>query len=322
MITAPTRPLTRAPRSVPAVELRARRAWGNRLFRGLTTTAAGVIGVVLAGVAGFLLVRAWPALTAPSTALSGTTGGVSLTQYVAPLLFGTVLAAMIGLMIALPMSTGIALFITHYAPRRLANSLGYLIDLLAAIPSVVFGLWAMGFLQPLLTPVFETLSTHHGFLPFFANYQAPARNILAAGIVLAIMILPIITATMREVFLQTPVLQQEAALALGATKWEMIRSTVLPFGRSGMMSAAMLGLGRALGETMAVLMVLSPGVAINFHLLQPGQHNTIAANIAAHFPESSGMAVSVLIATGLLLFALTLIVNIVARRIVKPGRPA
>jgi len=289
---------------------------GNRIFAGLSTTAAIVIVVVLAAVAIFLLMRAWPAITSPTEAIAGTTGGVSFWAYVAPLAFGTVLASVIALALAVPLSVGIALFISHYAPRRLAQGLGYLIDLLAAIPSVIFGLWAMGFLQPIISPAFEWLSLHFGYLPFFSDYQAPARNILAASIVLAVMILPIITATTREVFLQTPTLHEEASLALGATRWEMIRQAVLPFGRSGIMSAAMLGLGRALGETMAVLMVLSPGMAINLNLLQPGQHNTIAANIASQLPESSATAVSVLIATGLILFALTLGVNLLARGVI------
>lgn len=289
---------------------------GNRIFAGLSTTAAIVIVAVLAAVAIFLLLRAWPAFTSPADVIAGTTGGTSFWAYVAPLAFGTVLASVIALALSVPMSIGIALFISHYAPRRLAQGLGYLIDLLAAIPSVIFGLWAMDFLQPILDPIFAWLSANLGFLPFFADYQAPARNILAAGLVLAVMVLPIITATIREVFLQTPSLQEEASLALGATRWEMIRQAVLPFGRSGIMSASMLGLGRALGETMAVLMVLSPGMAMNLNLLQPGQHNTIAANIASQLPESSGVSVSVLIATGLILFALTLAVNLAARKVV------
>lgn len=315
------RPTRRVPTEQPPQEPLAltgnrRGALGNRIFAGISTGAAIVILIVLAAVAGFLLVRAWPALTVPVDQIAGATGGKSFWAYVAPLAFGTVLASVIALAVAVPLSIGVALFISHYAPRRLAQGLGYLIDLLAAIPSVIFGLWGMAFLQPVIDPLFQWLSTHLGFVPFFADYQAPARNLLAAGLVLAVMILPIITATTREVFLQTPRLHEEASLALGATRWEMIRQAVLPFGRSGIISAAMLGLGRALGETMAVLMVLSPGFAINFNLLQPGQHNTIAANIASQFPESSGVAVSVLIATGLILFALTLGVNLLARWIV------
>src|SRR5690625_1673956 len=143
-------------------------------------------------------VRAWPALTVPVDEVAVATGGKSFWAYVAPLAFGTVLASVIALAVAVPLSIVVALFISHYAPRRLAQGLGYLIDLLAAIPSVIFGLWGMAFLQPVIDPLFQWLSAHLGFLPFFAHYQAPARNLLAAGLVLAVMILPIITATTRE----------------------------------------------------------------------------------------------------------------------------
>jgi len=291
---------------------------GNRIFSGISTGAGMVILIVLAAVAIFLLYRAWPALVASHEELEGVgfMQGRNLWEYVAPLLFGTVLSSTIALVTAVPLSIGIALFISHYAPRRLAQGLGYLVDLLAAIPSVIYGLWGIQWLQPVLHPLFEWLSANLGWIPLFADYQAPARNIMTAGLVLAIMVLPIITATIREVFLQTPRLHEEASLALGATRWEMIRQAVLPFGRSGIISASMLGMGRALGETMAVLMVLSPGLLINFFLLQPGQHQSIAANIAAQLPEASGIGVDVLIATGLILFVLTFAVNLVARWVI------
>ncbi|MEE6281913.1 phosphate ABC transporter permease subunit PstC [Georgenia sp. MJ170] len=291
---------------------------GNRVFAGLSTGAGVVILITLAAVAIFLLIRAWPALVAQHEAFDdiGFMRGANLWEYVAPLLFGTVLSSVIALVVAVPLSIGIALFISHYAPRRLAQGLGYLVDLLAAIPSVIFGLWGIQWLQPVLHPLFTWLSENLGWIPLFSDYQAPARNLMTAGLVLAIMILPIITATIREVFLQTPRLHEEASLALGATRWEMIRQAVLPFGRSGIISAAMLGMGRALGETMAVLMVLSPGFAINFFVLQPGQHQSIAANIANQFPEASGLGVDVLIATGLMLFVLTFGVNLVARWVI------
>ncbi|WP_405002515.1 phosphate ABC transporter permease subunit PstC [Georgenia satyanarayanai] len=309
------------PTPSPTPALRAGRTpgkLGNRLFAGISTGAGVVILVILAAVAIFLFVRAWPALVASRDELAevGFMQGRNLWEYVAPLLFGTVLSSVIALVVAVPLSVGIALFISHYAPRRLAQGLGYLVDLLAAIPSVIFGLWGIQWLQPVIDPLFAWLSEHLGWIPLFADYQAPARNILTAGLVLAVMILPIITATIREVFLQTPRLHEEASLALGATRWEMVRQAVLPFGRSGIISAAMLGMGRALGETMAVLMVLSPGFLINFNLLQPGQHQSIAANIASQFPEASGTGVDVLIATGLILFVLTFGVNLLARWVI------
>lgn len=291
---------------------------GNLVFKGFSAGSGILIVVLLGLVAAFLLYRSWPAFTASAEQIAGVgfMNGEDLLGYVAPLAFGTVLSSLIALVIAVPLSIGIALFISHYAPRRLAQGLGYLIDLLAAIPSVVFGLWGIQFLAPLVDPLFQWLSDNMGWFPPFSDYQAPARNIATAGIVLAVMILPIITATIREVFLQTPKLHEEASLALGATRWEMIRQAVLPFGRSGIISAAMLGMGRALGETMAVLMVLSPGFLINLFVLRPGQHQSIAANIASKLPEASGVGVDVLIATGLFLFLLTFVVNFVARAVI------
>ena len=310
-----------APPEGPGTKIRTGRTpgrLGNRVFAGISTGAGLFILAILAAVAAFLFIRAWPALVAQPESFAGVgfMRGGNLWSYVAPLLFGTVLSSAIALVVAVPLSVAIALFISHYAPRRLAQGLGYLVDLLAAIPSVIFGLWGIQWLQPALHPLFVWLTDRLGWIPLFSNYQAPARNILTAGLVLAVMILPIVTATVREVFLQTPRLHEEASLALGATRWEMIRQAVLPFGRSGIISAAMLGMGRALGETMAVLMVLSPGFAINLFLLQPGQHQSIAANIASQFPEASGMGVDVLIATGLILFVVTFGVNLLARWII------
>ena len=293
----------------------------GRVFRWAATGAGALILVVLAAVALFLVLRAWPAMSTRASVLADEISwfpdDANLLQFVGPLVFGTLLAAAIALLIAMPVSIGISLFISHYAPRRLANGLGYVIDLLAAIPSVVYGLWGGLWLVPLLAPVWAWLSDTLGFLPLFAGPASdPPRVILTVGIVLAVMILPIITAVCREVFLQVPTLHEEAALALGATRWEMVRIAVLPFGRPGIISASMLGLGRALGETMAVLMILSPGALYSFALLRVGQHQTIAANIALQFPEADPLGVSTLIATGLALFVITLAVNMAARAIV------
>ena len=275
---------------------------GNRIFTGLSFGAGTFIMVVLALVAAFLIREALPALTASRETLESVSfmRDRGLWGYVAPLVFGTLLSSTIA----------------HFAPRRLAQALGYMVDLLAAIPSVVFGLWGFLWLVPLLDPLNTWLSEHLGFIPLFADYTAPAKNITTASLVLAVMILPIITATIREIFLQTPTLQEEASLALGATRYEMIRQAVLPFGRSGIISASMLGLGRALGETMAVLMILSPGMGLNLRVLQAGQHQTIAANIASQFREAYGLSVNVLIATGLVLFIITFAVNSLARWII------
>jgi phosphate transport system permease protein len=290
---------------------------GDRVFAHLTRGAGVLILVVLAGVAVFLVTEAVPALVAPASALPG---GRTLVASIAPLVFGTVLSAVIALVVATPLAVGVALFTTHYAPRRLAQTLGYLVDLLAAVPSIVYGLWGAAVLGPASVGLATWLSRWVGWLPFFAGpVSATGRTMLVAGLVLAVMILPIITAVSREVFRQTPTLHEEAALALGATRWEMIRMAVLPFGRSGVISGAMLGLGRALGETMAVAIVLSVSGGVTVNLISSGNPATIAANIALQFPESSGVAVNVLIASGLVLFVITLLVNAAARAIVNRG---
>jgi phosphate transport system permease protein len=254
-------------------------------------------------------------MSAPSEELGG---AANFLVYVAPLAFGTLLAALIAMLIAAPLSIGVALTLSHYAPRRVARPLGYVIDLLAAVPSVVYGLWGIAVLGPALVPLYAWLEAHFGWLPFFAGpASATGRTILTASIVLAVMALPIITAIAREVLAQTPRLHEEAALALGATRWEMVRMAVLPHARSGIVSAIMLGLGRALGETMAVAMVLSASGVVSFNLISNTNPSTIAANIALKFPESTGLQVNALIATGLVLFVITFAVNSVARAIVS-----
>jgi phosphate transport system permease protein len=291
---------------------------GDRIFFGLATGAGILILVVLAGVAAFLIIEAAPALVAPRSVMPG---GVGFVAYVVPLIFGTLLAALIALIIATPLAVAVALFITHYAPRRLAQGLGYVIDLLAAVPSIVYGLWGAYTLALASVPLTQWLEANLGFVPLFAGpASATGRTMLVASLVLAVMILPIITAVSREIFLQTPKLHEEAALALGATRWEMIRMAVLPFGRSGIVSGAMLGLGRALGETMAVATVLSVSGGITFNLISTGNPSTIAANIALQFPEASGLMNNVLIATGLVLFLITLAVNSLARFIINRRR--
>lgn len=275
-----------------------------------------MILVTLAAVAIFLIVQSVPAFFATSENASILPD--NFWTYVWPLIFGTVWAAVLALVISLPLSIGIALFISHFAPRKLASVLGYIVDLLAAVPSVVFGLWGIGVLAPAAQPVYVWLNTYLGWIPLFGGVTSgTGRTILTAALVLAVMVLPIMTAICREIFLQAPVLHEEAALALGATRWEMIRIAVLPFGRPGIISAAMLGLGRALGETMAVAMVLSATGLVTFRLLTSENPSTIAANIALKFPEAYGTNINVLIATGLILFIVTLLVNALARWIVS-----
>jgi phosphate transport system permease protein len=219
------------------------------------------------------------------------------------------------MVLATPLAVGIALFVSHYAERRVGTAIGFVIDLLAAVPSVIFGMWGWTVLAPNLVPVFRWLSENFGFVPFFDSASATGRTLLTASVVLAVMILPITTSVSREVFLQTPRLHQEAAYALGATKWEMIRTAVLKFGMPGVIGGTMLGLGRALGETMAVTIILSPG-GLTTNLIDSG-NNTIPAEIALNFPEAAGLRLSELIAAGLVLFAITLAVNLIARWIVE-----
>ena len=210
-----------------------------------------------------------------------------------------------------------ALFITHIAPPELALTLGFFVDLLAAIPSIIYGLWGIFVLGPAAVPVMKWLEEKLGFIPIFEGpASATGRTMLVVGLVLAVMILPIVSAVAREVFSQTPRKLQEGAQALGATRWEMIRMTVLPFGKSSVICGAMLGLGRALGETMAVTIILSVSGGVTFNLISQANPSTIAANIALNFPESSGLAVNLLIATGLVLFAITLVTNFLARLII------
>lgn len=290
---------------------------GDPVFRGFATGSGITILVILAAVATFLVGLALPALLAdPKTLQFG--DGTGFWSYALPFAFGTVWAAVLAMLMAVPVAVGIALFLTHYAPKRVSAVFGYIIDLLAAVPSVVFGLWGIAVLAPALRPPFLWLETYLGWIPLFSGpVSGTGRTMMTAAIVLAVMVLPIITALSREVFLQTPTLHEEASLALGATRWEMIRQAVLPFGKPGIISACMLGLGRALGETMAVAMVLSGSAIISFKLLTSQNPNTIAANIAQSFPEAHDIGRNQLIATGLVLFVITLAVNVIARWIIS-----
>ena len=296
----------------------------DKVFRWVAFACGTLILVVLAAVFLFLFFRAWPLIGGDQNANKATiesfTGSKAhnFWQYVGPLAFGTILVAALALLIAFFVSVGIALFISQYAPKGLATALSTIVDLLAAIPSVIYGLWGGIVLVPAIYPFWNWVAKYLVWIPLFKGPAAnPARTVATVAVVLAVMILPIITSMARDVYLQTPRLQQEAALALGATKWEMIKLAVLPFGKSGVVSASMLGLGRALGETMAVLMILSPGLHYSFKILQASQNQTIAANIAAQYPEANSLGVSTLIGTGLVLFLITFVVNFIARKITQ-----
>ncbi|GAA4233255.1 phosphate transport system permease protein [Streptosporangium album] len=272
----------------------------------------------MAAIAVFLVVEAIPALQANKgsffTTLTWEPNG-SQAFGIGALAFGTVISALLALIMAVPVAVGVALFISHYAPRRLAGVLGYVVDLLAAVPSVVYGLWGVVFLVPFMQGPSEFLNEYLGFIPLFGGDIVTGRSMLTASIVLAVMILPIVAAISREVFLQVPRAHEEAALALGATRWEVIKTAVLPFGRPGVISASMLGLGRAMGETIAVALIFPATFGISFQILTP-QGNSIAANIANGFGEATPVGRGALIASGLVLFIITLLVNMGARLIV------
>ncbi len=295
-----------------------RRSRGEAPFRYASTGAGVLLLAIMAAIAVFLVVEAVPALQANKGSFFGTlTWDPNNSQSfgIAALAFGTLISSLLALVMAVPVAVGVALFISHYAPRRMAGVLGYVIDLLAAVPSVIYGLWGVIFLVPFVQGPYEFLNEYLGFIPLFGGDAVGGRSIMTASIVLAVMILPIIAAISREVFLQVPRMHEEAALALGATRWEVIRTAVLPFGRPGVISAAMLGLGRAMGETIAVALIFPVTFGISIQVLVP-QGNSIAANIANGFGEATPIGRGALIASGLVLFVITLIVNSAARLIV------
>lgn len=294
---------------------------GDLVFSGLSRSASVLLLGVIVGIAAFLFSRTLPAVQADSvnffTERTWFPDSEPAVFGIAALAWGTLLSSVIALALAVPVAIGIALFIAHYAPRRLAAGLGYLVDLLAAVPSVIYGLWGLGFLVPHMVGLSGFLAEHVRWIPLFATPDAQTyrQTMFNAAVVLAVMILPIVSAVTREVFLQVPRAHIEAALALGATRWETMRMAVLPFGRSGMISASMLGLGRALGETVAVALVLSTTYDISWHILQPGG-NTFAANIALQYGYAQKVGIDALIASGMVLFVITLLVNMGARWII------
>lgn len=302
---------------------------GDRVFEFLSTASATLITVLIAAIGAFLIWRAIPSLSRNTEGFLGfftytgdwNTSNTEAMQFGIPNLFAvTVLISVVALLIAMPVALGIAIFLSNYAPKAAVKPLGYLVDMLAAVPSIVYGLWGWQVLGPALATFYEWLHGWAGGFFLFATYSnspsfATGRNILTGGIVLAVMILPVIAATAREVFVQTPRGQIEAALALGATRWEVVRMTVLPFGLSGYISGSMLGLGRALGETMALYMVVSPSSAFRFSLFDGG--TTFATAIANAAPEfNDDIRAGAYIAAGLVLFLLTFVVNSIARAIV------
>jgi phosphate transport system permease protein len=312
----------RWPAPAPLLWGSAKPSRGDRMFRGLAEGSGVLIVVLIAAIGLFLLMRAVPAL-ARNQVNFFTYGGNWDTANTAAMRFGvfdlvqvTVMVALFALVLAMPVALGIAIFLSQYSPRRVTGPLAYVVDLLAAVPSIIYGVWGLYVLAPQLRPIATWLNGHLGGVFLFATGNVSVSGggtIFTAGIVLAVMILPIITAVTREVFMKTPQGHIEAALALGATRWEVVKTAVLPFGRSGYISGAMLGLGRALGETIALLVILrGTQAAFGWSLFDGGY--TFATKIAATAYEFNNQyKAGAYIAAGLVLFVLTFLVNAMAR---------
>jgi phosphate transport system permease protein len=286
----------------------------DRIYRRVLTAFALVLPLLILIILGVLLVNAWPALKrfGPSFLVTSTWDPVAEVYGAAPMIFGTLASSLLALLIAVPLALSVAIFLTEFSPRWLRQPVAFLVELLAAIPSVVYGMWGIFVLIPFLrsyvVPPFKAL---FGWTPFLQG-MFYGNSLLAGGVILAIMIVPYIAAVSREVLLAVPTSQREAALAMGATRWEAVRSAVLPYGRAGLIGAIILGLGRALGETMAVTMVIGNRHDISLSLLQPAY--TMAAAIANEFSEATTATYqSALMEVGLLLFVLTVTVNAIAR---------
>src|SRR5262245_1167892 len=286
----------------------------DRIYQRLLTGIALALPALILVILGVLFVSALPAIGryGPAFIWTSTWDPVKEIYGAAPMIFGTLASSFLALLIAVPLALGVAILLTEFAPRWLRQPVAFLVELLAAIPGVVYGLWGIFVLIPFLrSVVVPPLKAVFGWTPFIQGVFY-GNSMIAGGIILAIMIVPYIAAVSREVLLAVPVSQREAALAMGATRWEAVRSAVLPYGRAGLIGAIILGLGRALGETMAVTMVIGNRHDISVSLLQPAY--TMAAAIANEFSEATtNMYLSALFEVGLILFVLTVIVNAVAR---------
>ncbi|MEV7683028.1 phosphate ABC transporter permease subunit PstC [Streptomyces sp. NPDC088341] len=325
--TAPVPGTTDEPRAI-------KRSAGlpDQLFRGLARGSGGVVLVIMLLVGTFLGYRAWEALRVAKGSFLTTSAWEPDSHHfgIAAVLTGTVLIGLVAIVIALPLAMGTALYISEYAPRRVRRTMVSLIDLMAAVPSVVYGLWGAFFLQSHIVGLSRWIATYFSWIPFFKVNGADPGDPLAtttvytsstfiAGIVVALMVTPIACSVMRETFFQAPVGEREGAYALGATRWGVIRTVVLPFGRGGVIGGTMLGLGRALGETIAVYMIISPAFVIQPRILENGT-NSVSSLIALRYGSASDFGMSALMAAGLALFLMTLVVNFAASSIVARSR--
>ena len=300
--------------------------FGDKIFRGILRAAAFSVLAITALILIFLILRSASALRAVGLGFFTTsTWFIGTNQFgIAAILPLGILAALFALFIAVPLGIATALFISEYAPPRLRRALIALMDLMAAVPSIIVALFAVFFVMPRILGFDSWLSHHLGFIPLFgfrlANYPGNYANAtFIAGVAVSLLVIPIVASLCRQVFSQAPQGEREAAYALGSTRWGMIRTVVLPYGRSGIIGASMLGLGRALGETIVMAFILSPVFGFNYHVLESGG-NSITVMIANHFFVAGAKEISALMAGGLVLFVMTLIVNTLAAIIINRSR--
>ncbi len=311
--------------------LASRPSVGDSVFRTTAFAAGGITVAIMLAVGFFLALRGGEALSVAGFSFLTTQEWSPETRTfgIAAVLSGTITIALVAMVFSVPLATGTALLISEVIPPRMRSILISLVDLMAAVPSVVYGLWGLFFLQQNVIPVAQWISYYFGGIPIFAVTDAEGTRFtdasqftssaFIAGIVVALMVAPTQTSVMREAFSQAPVGEREGALALGSTRWGMIRTVVLPFGRGGIIGGTMLGLGRALGETIAVYLIISPIFTINWQILKTGS-NSVSALIALRYGEASEFGLSALMAAGLALFLITLVINFTASSIVARSR--
>jgi phosphate transport system permease protein len=317
--------LSPGPSDVPRV-ITAPLSWADKAFRGALRACGVTVLVVMAMIFFFLLIRAWRALHLAGFRFLTEQNWLPGSNHfgIAAILPGGIFIALIALMVAVPISLATALFISEYAPAWLRRPLITMIDLMAAVPSIIYGIWAAAFLQGWIIAPIRFLATHLTWIPFFkvrtGDYASSyTSSTFIAGVVVGLMIVPITTALSREVFSRAPIGEREAAYALGSTKWDMVRTVVLPYSKGGFIGATMLGFGRAMGETITVALIVSPKFLFNFHVLE-GSGISISSLIALRYGDSDALSLSALMAAGLVLFVITLIINSLAAVVISRSR--
>lgn len=320
------------PRLPEPRKLTSRKVRGDRIFHGGSYLSGVIVLAIMVAVGLFLSIEAWSALSAAGPGFFTTAEWETDRGKfgIASIMLGTALVALVAVGVAMPIAMGTSLFITNIAPPKARGFLVAMVDLMAAVPSIVYGLWGLFFFQGMAVDIARWINTWLGWMPWFsvagadpnspnASLTVYSASIFVAGIVVALMVMPIQTSVMREVFSQVPIGEREGAYALGGTRWGVIRIVSLPFARGGIIGGTMLGMGRALGETIAVALILSSRFDINFHVLESGG-NTVSKLIADRYSEASGFGLSALMAAGLALFAITLVVNFTASWFVARSR--